>query len=315
MVASFLPRARSLCKVSRDGVGMDTSLYRRLRRGLTLVLVVAGAITFGPTAGAGPTATAPSVVTGHVLIYGPSLADVAGFNERAAARSLGYTVAVADTIAWKALTRADFARYDAIIIGDRGCTAPNRRYLRVAAATRGKWTAAITGNVAIVGTDPAYHAQEGVTGARQLVVNGLKYAAESPTTGAYLSLGCAYSTAARFTPVRLLRGFGPFTVRGQDTFSARGCPDKVEIVKPRNPLVTDLTNQDLSEWGCSIHEGVDSYPYPFTVTAVHRPTSMPYLLTRRPTSAGASDSVTRFSAPASGIPSRQGEAVAPNAGD
>jgi hypothetical protein len=194
-----LPRNLRRTLVSGGGV-----LFRRWAIALTATAAVSTLMGGSAlTAGAAP----PSVLTGHVLIYGPSLASGNGFNEATAARALGYTVAIADTIAWKALTEADFARYDAIIVGDRGCPDSARRYLRAATRTRDRWTPAITGNVAVLGTDPVFHTQEQrLRGARRLIINGLKYATSSSATGAYLALGCAYAAVSAFTPVRLLRG-------------------------------------------------------------------------------------------------------------
>src|SRR4051794_28200836 len=104
----------------------------RRRVAAVLTGLIACGLATWPTSNAN--ATSSSVRPGHVLIYGPSLADGAGFNEATAARSLGYDVAIADSIAWRALERADFARYDAIIIGDRGCELGDD-YLDLAAAT------------------------------------------------------------------------------------------------------------------------------------------------------------------------------------
>jgi hypothetical protein len=223
-----------------------------------------------------------AVVEGHVLVYGPSVDFGSPRNEATIARRLGYTVAVADSIAWRALTRADFAKYDAVVIGDRGCSDGGSRYLNVAAATRARWTPALTGNVSVVGTDPTYHWRfENRVAARRLIVNGLTFATASRGTGAYISLGCAYSGAGRFTDVPLLAGFGPFTVRGQVTPPLGGCPDRAEIVETSSPLVAGLTDASLSSWGCSIHEAIDSYPYPFKVVAQHKPSKLPYMVTRR----------------------------------
>lgn len=229
----------------------------------------------------------------HILIYGPSLNTESPINEATIARALGYDVAVADSIAWRALDRSDFARYDEIVIGDRGC-ADDSQYLDLAAATRNRWTPAVMGNVALLGTDPTYHANAGIVAARTLVENGLNYAAAAGSTGAYIALGCSYTSAGSFTSVPVLAGFGPFTVRGQGTSPLGDCPDDVEVVRPRNPLMQTLDEADLSNWNCSIHAGVDSYPYPFVVVARDDPSNLPYLLTRAASSRGRSDLVTVF---------------------
>lgn len=267
-------------------------------------------IASGPAVSADATAVQP----GRVLIYGPSLATDVAVNEETIARALGYDVAIADRIAWRALRERHFARYDAIIVGDKGCSVGRTGYLGTAAATQTRWTPAVTGNVALIATDPVFHLNfdQGLPAARTLIENGLKYATAGESTGAYLSLGCAYFDAGAFTPVPLLAGFGPFTVRGQYEPPFTGCPDTVNVVRPGSPLVAGLSGDDLSGWGCSIHAGVDSYPYPFVVVAQDKPTALPYLLTRPPTSAGASDRVTVYPSPTLTDSSPRSTPSAPN---
>jgi hypothetical protein len=260
-------------------------------------LFLASALMVGAAATQTEAATGSRAVReGHVLFYGPSVDLGAVRNEVTIARRLGYTAAVADSIAWRALTRADFAKYDAVVIGDRGCSDGGSRYLNVAAATRARWTPALTGNVSVVGTDPVYHWRvDDRVAARRLIVNGLTFATASRGSGAYISLGCAYSGARRFTDVPLLAGFGPFTVRGQGTPPLGGCPDRAEIVRTSSPLVAGLTDASLSSWVCSIHEGIDSYPYPFKVVAQHKPSKLPYMVTRRAGAFPVAESATVYS--------------------
>lgn len=264
--------------------GAKTARGGGLKGAVACGLFLAATLMVGAAAQQTEAATASRAVrAGHVLVYGPSVDFGSARNEVTIARRLGYNVAVADTIAWRALTRSDFAKYDAVVIGDRGCSDGGSGYLDVAAATRGRWTPALTGNVSVVGTDPVYHWRFGakVEPARRLIVNGLTFATASRGTGAYVSLGCAYSGAGRFTDVPLLAGFGPFTVRGQATPPLGGCADRAEIVRSSSPLVAGLTDASLSSWGCSIHEGIDAYPYPFKVVAQHKPSQLPYMVTRR----------------------------------
>ena len=269
--------------------------YKLLSAAVALLLVPAVVSSNVSAKGAsGP------VDTGRVLIYGPSLGTGASVNEKSIARSLGYTVFIADSIAWQSLTRSDFERYDAIIIGDRSCD-ESSEYLNLAAATRSRWTPAVRGNVTVIGTDPVYHAaNEGIVGARRLIANGLRFAVAAEHTGAYISLGCAYSSTRAFTSVPVLAEFGPFTVRGQGTAPLPRCPEKAEIVRPASPVIDSLTARDLSNWGCSIHEGIDAYPYPFVVVARHGRSDLPYILTRGPSSTRRSDQVTVFHE--SGVP-------------
>jgi len=172
--------------------------------------------------------------------------------------------------------------------------------MRTAAATRGRWTPALTGNVSVVGTDPVFHVRlEGTAAARRLVRNGLRLATAATTTGAYISLGCAYFNSPAFTTVSVLSGFGPFTARGQGVAPLEGCPNTIEVKRPQNPLVRGLTGAALSGWGCSIHAGVDSFPFPFLVVGRDAQTKIPYLLMRPPSSVTSSERRTVYSGPRS----------------
>jgi hypothetical protein len=309
----FLRPKTRLAHVSMGRMGRARGFQGAVICGLFLASTLIGAAAPQTGAATGPKA----VVAGHVLVYGPSVDFGSPRNEATIARRLGYTVAVADSIAWRALTRADFAKYDAVVIGDRGCVGGSR-YLKVAAATRARWTPALTGKVSVVGTDPVYHWRFGgkAAAARRLIVNGLTLATASKGTGAYISLGCAYASAGRFTDVPLLAGFGPFTVRGQGRPPLGGCPNRVKIVRPSSPLVAGLTDAGLSSWGCSIHAGIDAYPYPFKVVAQHKPSKMPYMVTRRAGTFPVAKSATVYGSSATVPPdsaeSSGGSRVKPN---
>lgn len=62
----------------------------------------------------------------------------------------------------------------------------------------------------------------------------------------------------------VLDPFGSFTVVGQG-----GCPADSHIVA-RHPALTGLTDADLSNWGCSTHEGFVTWPTNFLVLAISK---------------------------------------------
>ena len=105
---------------------------------------------------------------------------------------------------------------------------------------------------------------------KRLIINTLDFVSEGDGTGLAVSLSCYYGSADIDTPVPLLTSIGAFTVRGQGFVSDSGCPDRVEPPDPLHPLLKILTADDLSGWGCSIHEGIDSMPVGYDAVAQHR---------------------------------------------
>jgi hypothetical protein len=214
---------------------------------------------------------------GKVLIYGPTM-DSFVPNEQSLASAAGHSVTVVDASTWSSMTTAQFAAFDAIVFGDPDCT-EDTSILSTAISTESVWVPAITGPKVIIGTDPIFHFLEGITGAGQLITNGINFAASGPGTGLYVSLSCYYAGAPSPTTVSLLNGFGSFQVVGQG-----GCPDSISIVDSTNPVVQGMTNAALSNWGCSMHEWFSSFPSTFAAVAVETsgsPPIRPYIITAR----------------------------------
>ncbi|HEX9945029.1 MAG TPA: hypothetical protein VGG03_23720 [Thermoanaerobaculia bacterium] len=211
-----------------------------------------------------------------VLIYGPSMSPLPP-NEQTVATAAGHTVTVVSAATWSTLTTAQFAQYDAIVFGDPTCTV-GTGHLAAAEANKATWSAVVTGPIYVQGTDPQFHHHQ--PAALPLIQKGIDFAASGPGTGLYVSLSCYYFTAGPNTPVSLLSEFGDFRVLGQGD-----CPNTVTIVEPAHPAVAGLTDADLSNWGCSVHEFITSFPAGFEVlvTGLH-PTEgfLPYIIATPP---------------------------------
>ena len=224
---------------------------RRLAWALTVTMVFAGIFVL-PRVQASP---------GDILILDPTVTGGAGSVEAVQAAALGFTVDVVSAATWSGMTTAQFAAYKAIVLGDPTCvtgTSP----IAAAELNIAAWGPAITGNVVVIGTDPVYHQSQGGT---QLTNSGIAFAADEPgETGAYITLSCYYYAAASGTAVPLLDAFsvGGFTVVGQG-----GCPANSHIVAT-HPALVGLTDADLSNWGCSTHEGFVTWPSDFLVLAI-----------------------------------------------
>ncbi|KAF3926467.1 hypothetical protein AA313_de0207467 [Arthrobotrys entomopaga] len=160
---------------------------------------------------------------------------------------------------WNSMTTNDFKKYKAIILGDPIVNDPS--YLDTIMKSRKTWGNAIEGNVILIGTDTSYHLN--LEGDGHLVVNGIAFAATSKKgTGLYFSLSQYYSLSP-VTTVPILDIFGTFQVRGGLDAGSTGsgsCYDDVHIVVHGNPVLQGITDSDLSDWSCSVHEAFVSYP-------------------------------------------------------
>ena len=203
-----------------------------------------------------PAAVAAAPDDHSVLILGSTVTGGAGCWEAQRATALGLTPVVVDETTWASMTAADFATYRAIIFGDPSCQSGTTA-IAAAEANRSVWGPVVNGNVIIIGSDPVYHSNLGVPGAVALIEKGIGFAAaETGKTGAYMCLSCYYYNAAPGTAVPLLDPLGPFTVVAQ---AVGQCPNAIHIIAS-SPALAGLTDADLSNWGCSAHEGFQSWP-------------------------------------------------------
>ncbi len=222
--------------------------------------------------------------------------------EEQEAAALSLTVEIATPAQWAAKTTAQFAAYKALILGDPTCDRDGPPggtadpHVAAALANKNVWGPAVNGNIAIYGTDPTYHTEAGISGARKVVHSSIAFAASSGPgkTGAYITLSCYYHGTAANTPVPLLDGLE--TVPGQFTVTGVGCYNDAHIVATSSAL-NGLTDANLSNWSCSVHEAFDKWASDFTVLVIARnigtsykapdgSVGTPYVLARGNISAG-----------------------------
>jgi hypothetical protein len=199
-----------------------------------------------------------AAVTDQVLILEGTVTGGASSIEASEVVAKGLTPVVVDDSTWAAMTTAEFASYRAIILGDPTCGGATPS---AAAANAATWGAAVTGNVVIVGTDAVFHAAQG---GDALTRRGVDFALDqADKTGAYITLSCYYHDTAANTAVPLLDALRPggFTVTGV------GCYNDAHMVAT-HPALAGLTDADLSNWSCSVHEAFDKWPADFTVLAI-----------------------------------------------
>jgi hypothetical protein len=169
----------------------------------------------------------------------------------------GATSTVADDATWRAMTTAEFAKYDIIIIGSvettlRGSGDPTTATLQAAFDTRATWGAAINGRVVVFGLDPGFHAAAGTVGATTFLKATLSWLATGPvgTTALYVNSDWGVRN------LDFLSTVGAFTSTGltQNT---------ITITDATHPIMTGSTSASLSGWGASSHSTV-TFPTTFT---------------------------------------------------
>ncbi len=200
----------------------------------------------------------PAPDANSALILDATVSGCPGGSEWTKATALGFTPVCVDAATWGAMTTAEFGTYRQLDLGDATCTSVVA--VAAAEANRATWSAAVDGNIILVGTDPVFHSifgPGGPQGGDQVVENAMAFAGDEPTkTGLYVSLSCYYHGVASGTPVPLLDQFGSFTATGV------GCYNDAHIVAV-HPALIGLTDANLSGWGCSVHEAFDSFPADF----------------------------------------------------
>lgn len=188
--------------------------------------------------------------------------------EQEAAEALGFTVEVATPAQWAGKSAADFASYRAIILGEPNCSL-DPGSMAAAEANRGTWGPAIKGNVIVLGNDTTFHVLGGIplpANPRLVTQKGIEFATAHPLTGAFVSLSCYYTNSPPNTSVPVLSPFtngSAFTVEGN-----LACDGTMHNPGVGPASLGVLTDPVLSNWGCSVHEGFNSFPSNFSVVAI-----------------------------------------------
>ena len=231
----------------------------------------------------------------RALFYGPTSDAVNGVAEQFVTNSASGFAAISNTITssqiwtestWLNKSTADFAQFDVIIIGDQPtdtpdcgyCPEQDRAFWNTATANRAVWSAAVTGNVLILGTDPDCHANAGVAGATLLVQKAVTFGADQGgyaqhVTGLYVSLrqvgfgsfdGLQTYQSER---IELLAGLGDFrAVTPQTTINDTSGNACAKVVS--NPILDCLTDSDLGGWVRSAHQSFWSWPAGYLPVAI-----------------------------------------------
>jgi hypothetical protein len=258
---------------------------------LLAVLVAVAAGSAHASGKNGKVAILSTSIANDVIAPGPAQAFES--LEAYEARSLGFNVDLIKPADWALMTTADFANYNAVVIGDPKCSHGD---LAPAISSAAVWGAAVDGNVAVLGNAPVTtywlnHDLSSRVGSGFEVLTSLRFAtADSSKTGAYLDVGCEAQNAAADSSVSLLDG-----IAGAGAFTATGsngeCWTVGHIVDTSGAL-GPLNDDFLSNWPCNAASALEvftQYPADFRPYAVTGNGS-PYILLRGGASA-ASNSI------------------------
>jgi uncharacterized repeat protein (TIGR01451 family) len=211
-----------------------------------------------------PASASAGVAAEKVLILDSTVTGGSSSPEAQAATAAGFGVDVVTPTQWAAMTQAQFASYRAIVFGDPTCTSTSTGPLAAAEANRTTWSPVVDGNIVVIGTDPAYHKSHGVTGAGKLITSAMNFTVDQAgKTGLYADMSCYYDNGSSNADVTVLDQFGAFKASDAST----GCANNIHIVAS-HPALAGLTDADLSNWSCSVHEYFDAYPSDFTPLAI-----------------------------------------------
>lgn len=148
----------------------------------------AGYVTSGSYRGADYDDNNPAIhaTPANILIYGPRLRSLLP-NEQSLAIAQGHTVTVVTDAQWSAMTTAQFASYDAIVIPDDGCQSiTGNSDFTILNSTKSIWSPAISGRKCYIATDPIADNTPLVS------TNAINFVANGGGTGLFVSTSCSY---------------------------------------------------------------------------------------------------------------------------
>lgn len=235
------------------------------RRGVFLLFICSVLVVTGNS----PVPLASAETGTKALILESSVSGGASSPEATEAISAGFTVTLVDDATWAAMTAAQFADYQLIIVGDPTCgsvpavVGANKENLAAAVMARDGGNA-VVGNRIVVGTDPVFHLTAGATGdgGRKVIETGIRFAgAREGATGLYLSTTCGdpdYDGDGRPDALELLGLLTSATDNWTENTSPP-CGGSASLISNAAQFAT-LTSAHLQGWNCSVHQTYPTFP-------------------------------------------------------
>ena len=244
----------------RSGNNTSTGLAGRLSRGMLGVVMIAGLLGV-----AGPVGTATAAVRTALVLDSTVSGGLASI-EATEATANGFTVTLASDADWAAMTSAQFAAYDLLVVGDPTCSfipeavSSNATALADAVMARAGGRA-IVGNRVLIGTDPVFHSTQG---GDKLVETAMDFAGvKLGASNLYLDVSCVDedydSNSAPDVLDKLLPLLTSDSTPGWTENQSPPCGGSASLISNADQFAS-LTSADLQGWGCSVHETFPTYP-------------------------------------------------------
>jgi hypothetical protein len=269
-----------------DRLGLGAGRSRLACAGLAAALSLggtAGIVLTNSTAGGAASVLKTALINGDSVRLFNGITNGSGDPvslEQFAAEKAGYTVTVVDGPTWTAMTAADFAKYQVLVIGDPNCGFTSGSAVGNAAVwapvvmgTAG--TGTLVGNRVVVGTDPEFHysgspgasptdpTDPTTAGAEHLAQSGITYAGGvSGATGVYFDTSCADPGS----DVAILNSLSQ-SGAGWTEDTSPPCGGNVALIAA-NPVFNSVTDTDLQGWSCSVHMTWPTFPADWQALAV-----------------------------------------------
>ena len=173
---------------------------------------------------------APASAHLRVLVYGPSGSGEADWMD------YGDEVVVWDEDEWRAASTSDFMDFDALVVGDSGCSPPTAGQLDALIDTRSTWAPVVAGNILVTSLATGCHMP--TTGAPFESTNKILNWVGGPDVGLWVSTG------ASFEALSALDGWGAFEGSASTT-------DTVRTTDLVSGLWGTIGDADVSGWGPS----------------------------------------------------------------
>jgi hypothetical protein len=226
-------------------------------------------------------AAAPAMAeTGQkALVLNSSVSNGAASLEATKAAANGFAVTMASDAQWVAMTAAQFADYQLVIVGDPTCNVLSAAVSQNATALAGAVMGSAGGNTKVgnrvlIGTDPIFHRFGGPTGrgGEKLTTTGIDFAsAVDGATNLYITFSCFdYDYNGNGTPdaqEKLLPRLTVDPTPGWSQNQGPQCSGNAALISAVAQFAT-LTTAHLKNWFCSAHETFPTYPTDWTALAV-----------------------------------------------
>ena len=248
---------------------MSTSQNSRLGLGRLLLVTAGMAIALLVTLSAAQAETGKKA-----LILDSTVSGGTSSPEATRAAALGFTVTTVDDTTWGAMTAAQFADYQLVVIGDPTCgslpevVGANATALADAVMARAGGNSKV-GNRVLIGTDPVFHLGQG---GQALVDAAIDFAGvQEGATGLYLDFTCGdVDWDSSGTPDGQEKLLPKLTADPSGTWTQNDsppCGGDVSLISNAAQFST-LTSAQLRGWSCSVHETFPTFPTDWAALAI-----------------------------------------------